>query len=138
MVEPITPKATPERTEDPRTPGLGITPTVPAKTASAALQKMVAEDKFVKFVTKLSGELPTVRDDAAWLGRFKNINLDTDDAAQLANFHLWRKRMEIVLNQYSWLIYPPDGITMDEDEAAVFFHFDQLLFSVLTENVRGS
>ena len=46
--------------------------------------------------------------------------------------------MEIVLNQYSWLIYPPDGITMDEEEAAVFFHFDQLLFSVLTENVCGS
>ena len=96
MTEPVTPIA-PEHPGTPRTPAPDGTP---VKTAQSAMAKMVAEDKFVKFTQKLHGEIPSVRDDAAWIGRFKNINLDTDDAVQLANFHLWRKRMEIVLNSY--------------------------------------
>ena len=138
MAEPTTP-IVPERTDDPRTPHTPAPEGSPIKTAHSAMAKLVAEDKFVKFVQKLHGELPSVRDDTAWVGRFKNINLDTDDAAQLANFHLWRKRMEIVLNNYQWLLYPPDDIALaGDDDQAIFFHFDQLFFSVLTENVCGS
>ena len=71
MTEPGTP-IVPERTDDTGSglhhPGTPRTPTpdgTPVKTAHSAMAKMVAEDKFVKFVGKLHGEIPSVRDDAA-------------------------------------------------------------------------
>ena len=83
---------------------------------------------------------PSQRDDNAWSQRFAQLKLDTDDHEAMGKFHLWRKRIVLLLHTMPWLLFPPfpdDKAMMSPDEKRVFEHYDKLLFITLCDIVSG-
>ena len=143
VLTPSRQRATPSRFS------AGGTPIVPdpSQTTSATttpssaelLAILDVETNFAKFAESMHDVMPSMRDDSAWIAKFANLKLDTDNTSELSDFYVWKQRMEIALGRTPWLIYPPRDIsTGTEFEQQIFVHFDQLLLGVLSNNVSGT